>query len=79
MGMMLLGLGGLQNPKIIVVSQRNSRKTECGVKQFLAGLVARAAPFALLRQSESKRSSIAALGLDPDRSAMLFDDSLANG
>jgi hypothetical protein len=27
---------------------RNSRKTECGAKQFLAGLVVRAAPFALL-------------------------------
>jgi len=26
----------------------NSRKTECGAKQFLAGLVVRAAPFALL-------------------------------
>jgi predicted Rossmann-fold nucleotide-binding protein len=25
---------------------RNSRKTECGAKQFLAGLVVRAAPFA---------------------------------
>jgi hypothetical protein len=27
---------------------RNSRKTECGAKRFLAGLVVRAAPFALL-------------------------------
>ena len=27
---------------------RNSRKTECGAKQFLASLVVRAAPFALL-------------------------------
>jgi hypothetical protein len=27
---------------------RNSRKTECGAKQFLAGLVVQAAPFALL-------------------------------
>jgi hypothetical protein len=27
---------------------RNTRKTECGTKQFLAGLVVRAAPFALL-------------------------------
>jgi hypothetical protein len=27
---------------------RNSRKTECGAKQFLAGLVVRVAPFALL-------------------------------
>jgi hypothetical protein len=26
-----------------------------------------------------KRSSIATLGVHPDRSAMLFDDSLANG
>src|ERR1700735_5067726 len=26
---------------------RNSRKTECGAKQFLAGLAVRAAPFAL--------------------------------
>jgi hypothetical protein len=29
---------------------RNSRKTECGAKQFLAGFVVRAAPFALLRK-----------------------------
>jgi hypothetical protein len=28
---------------------RNSRKTEHGAKQFLTGLVERAAPFALLR------------------------------
>ncbi|MGD1093486.1 MAG: hypothetical protein ABSB35_16045, partial [Bryobacteraceae bacterium] len=28
---------------------RNSRKTECGAKQFLTRLVVRAAPFALLR------------------------------
>jgi hypothetical protein len=30
---------------------RNSRKTECGAKQFLAGLVVCAAPFALLGKS----------------------------
>ena len=30
---------------------RNSRKTECGAKQFLTRLVVRAAPFALLRNS----------------------------
>jgi hypothetical protein len=29
---------------------RNPRKRECGAKQFLAGLVVRAAPFALLRR-----------------------------
>jgi len=28
---------------------RNPRKTECGAKQFLAPLVVRAAPFALLQ------------------------------
>jgi hypothetical protein len=36
-------------------------------------------PVALLRQRESKRSAITARGLYPDRSAMLLDDSLANG
>jgi hypothetical protein len=30
---------------------RNSRKTECGAKQFLAGLVVLAASFAPLRNS----------------------------
>jgi len=32
---------------------RNSRKTECGAKQFLSGLAVRAAPFALLRNSRT--------------------------
>ena len=36
---------------------RDSRKTECGAKQFLAGLVVRAAPFALLRETTEPRSA----------------------
>src|ERR1700722_14700606 len=34
--------------RAVVLLLRNSRKTECGAKRFLARLVARAAPFALL-------------------------------
>ncbi len=33
------------------VLERNSRKTECGAKWFLDGLVVRAAPFALLNNT----------------------------
>jgi len=35
---------------------RNTRKTECGAKQFLIPLEVRAAPFALLRNSPAQRS-----------------------
>jgi hypothetical protein len=37
--------------KLALAPLRNSRKTECGAKQFLAGLVVHAAPFALLAAS----------------------------
>jgi len=37
--------------KLALAHLRDSRKTECGAKQFLAGLVVRAAPFALLAAS----------------------------
>jgi hypothetical protein len=35
---------------------RNTRKTECGAKQFLIPLAVRTAPFALLRNSPAQRS-----------------------
>ncbi len=38
-------------------SRGNSRKTECGAKQFPTRLVARAAPFALLGNSPAQRSA----------------------
>jgi ABC-type transport system substrate-binding protein len=36
----------------------NSRKTECGAKQYLAGLVVRAAPFALLWNLRGKPETV---------------------
>jgi len=40
----------------------NSRKTECGAKQFLISLAVRAAPFALLSKATPSSPDMKAIG-----------------